>query len=101
MNAELKLDVYCGENCNKAEPQWDTYCDGDMDGDISNDPIIMSPLHFPPGTKVLVMVPECPDCHLPRMSSGGQNECGETIVTHESKCECGFDWHLWEQNEYS
>lgn len=101
IQSTLELDVYCGEKCNKSEPQWNSYCDGDMDSNISSKPIILSPLHFPPGTKVSISVPTCPECNLPRMSSGGQNDQGETIVTHEAKCDCGFDWLACEQNEYS
>ncbi len=101
MRSELELDVYCGDKCDESKPIWNSSCDGDMDSETHTDPIILATTHFPAGTKVTVSVPQCPECGLPRMSSGGQNEQGETVVTHEEKCDCGFDWFTWEQNEYS
>lgn len=101
MNAELKLDVYAGENCDESEPQWEAYYEGDMDGDTGKDDIVLTPSYFPPGTKVTIAVPECPTCGLPRMTVASHQDDGTVIIAHEAKCDCGFDWLKWEMNEYS
>jgi len=101
MWAELELDVYCGKGCDESEPRWHTFAEGDMDSDTSTDPIKLDATYFPPGTKVSVSIPECPDCQLPRMTFASHKEDGSVTISHEEKCDCGFDWVAWEQNEYS
>ena len=101
MRATLKLDVYAGDKCDESRPQWEAYHDGDMDGDTNNDDLILGVSYFPPGTKVSVAIPECPNCTLPRMTLASHKEDGSVSISHEAKCECGFDWLAWEQNEFS
>ncbi len=101
MWADLELDVYCGDKCDESEPQWHTFCEGDMDSDTDRKPLILDAKHFPPGTRVTVSIPECPECYTPRdvlVTSDGSNQ----HIEHETTCSgCGFDWSAWEQNEYS
>lgn len=101
MNAELKLDVYAGENCDESKPQWESYCEGDMDGDTGTSDIVLGVSFFPPGTKVTVAIPECPKCTFPRMTHASHKDDGTVVISHEAKCECGFDWLEWELSEYS
>jgi len=101
MWSELKLDVYCGKKCDESRPQWETFCEGDMDSDTSTEDIRLTVDYFPPGTKVLVKIPQCPDCTLPRMTNATRDGDGKLTVLHESKCECGFNWVSWEQDKYS
>lgn len=101
MQAELKLDVYAGENCDESKPLWESYCEGDMDGDTGTADIRLTVDYFPPGTKVTIEIPECPDCSFPRMTHASHKDDGSVVIRHEDKCECGFDWVQWELNEYS
>lgn len=84
MWAERKVDFYCGEKSEDAEPEWETAAEGDMDGDTIKSPLILKPSSFPAGTKVVVSIPVCPEC---------KEDC--------ESCECGFDWESWAENEYS
>jgi hypothetical protein len=84
MWAERKVDVYCGEDCDKWEPEWETSAEGDMGDETMKTPIILDPSTFPPGTKVVISIPLCPEC---------TEDC--------ESCECGFDWEAWAENEYS
>ena len=87
--AEMAPDIYSGENCDEHRPRWHAYADGDMDSDYL-ETIELSAATFPPGTKITVEVPCCPDdgvsADYPRRSDG--------------KCECGFDWPAWVEDRY-
>lgn len=90
--AEIKADVYAGENCDQHEPYIETWCEGDMDTNTSKE-ISFDCKRWPVGTKLQVMVPTCPgeDCHA---NAELQDENG--------KCtECGFDWKNWANEQYS
>lgn len=82
--AEMKPDVYGGENCDEHIPGWSTYFDGDKEGEDFLKTLGLKAKHFPPGTKVVISVPCCPKCE-------------ETC----EMCDCGFDWHEWADIEYS
>lgn len=84
MRAELKVDCYGGESCEEHVPYWWMYADGDMDSDTSRGPIALDPKAFPPGTKVTVEIPVCPEC-----------DC------HPENCQCGFDWKQWAEEQYA
>lgn len=84
MWAELKVDVYDGPNCDQHRKYWNAYADGDKQDDNFSENIELNLEHYPPGTKVVVSVPECPKCH-------------ETVET----CCCGFDWKNWAEEQYS
>lgn len=92
--AEMKPDTYAGESCDEIEPRWEGYADGDMDGDTFN-PMQLEARHFPPGTKVVVSEPECPDCHTPA-GFALNHETGQM-----ENCECGFDWQAWTRDRYA
>lgn len=83
--AEMSPDVYDGETCDQIRARWDAYADGDMDSDYT-DVLKFDSKSFPPGTKIIVTEPECPNCQ-----------------TIKELCEddCTFDWDLWVREKYS
>ena len=87
MWAEMKPDVYDGENCDQITPRWECYADGDMDSDYF-DEIKLHSKSFPPGTKISISVPCCPKCGVIQ----------ELCKTDEG---CDFNWEDWTFNEYS
>lgn len=102
MRAEVKADVYGGDECDQVTKQFEIYCDGDMDSDTNTEDIVIKLADLPPGTKISVEYPCCPECSLPREDIFKQIGGGALkIVGHKSKCQCGFDWDEWVQNEYS
>jgi hypothetical protein len=80
----MEPDVYGGENCDEHIPGWTAYFHGDMDGDGGSPCLELAAKTFPPGTRVIVQMPVCPEC----------DEIQEF-------CDCGFDWKEWASNEYS
>lgn len=93
MNAEMRPDVYDGENCDQIKPKWYASCEGDKGDGCDPDPIELAPEHFPPGTKITVEVPCCPDCGEPAYS-------GPDHDYNSAKCVCGFDWAAWTRDEF-
>ncbi|MBW5800081.1 hypothetical protein [Halomonas elongata] len=90
MWAEMKPDVYAGENLDEHRPGWECYTDGDMGEETGLDTIELPAMRFPPGTKITVEVPCCPECGL----SADYDREGDC-------CECGFDWKAWAEEQYS
>lgn len=84
MWGEVKADCYGGESCEEISHYWNVYCADDKQDDSSKEPIVLDPKLFPPGTKITVTMPDCPDCDM--------------IV---ELCDCGFDWKEWVLNKYS
>ena len=83
MRAELKVDIYCGKECNEHENYWNVYCEGDKDDvDEINDLIL--PINMPIGSKVIITAPICPEC-----------DC------FQEDCDCSFNWKEWIENQYS
>jgi len=102
MTAEVEADVYAGDNCDEVTKHFRTYCKDDMDADTNTDDIIISLKDLPPGAKILVRYPCCPDCGMARFDTFKSIEGGRMeIVGHDSKCDCGFDWDEWVLNKYS
>ena len=91
--AEMKPDCYAGESCDEIAPRWEGFADGDMDGDTF-DPITMAARTFPPGTRVVVSEPQCPQCQTPA-GFALNHETGQM-----GACECGFDWVQWTREQY-
>ena len=84
MQAELKVDIYTGEECNQHESYWNIYVEGDKEADNAESDLIFSTKLFKPGTKITVECPVCPKCE----------QLSET-------CKCGFDWKKWIENKYA
>lgn len=98
--AEMKPYVYGGEQCDQIIPKWYGWFDGDMDGDYS-DSFDLDAKGFPPGTKITISVPVCPNCQEKSDHSMFNNFPKEGTNFQELKCDCGFDWTNWTYDEYS
>ena len=99
MSAEMHPDVYGGPKCDQIEPLWWGSADGDKDGPgpIGEPPhgdISLRSNTFPPGTRIRVEFPECPECGEPAPPICDWGNGGY-------KCNCGFDWKEWTEVEYS
>ncbi|WP_416778178.1 hypothetical protein ACNFJN_08285 [Xenorhabdus budapestensis] len=84
---EVKADVY-SEICDEHK-FIEISCDGDMESDTA-EKITFDVKRWPVGTKITVSVPCCPTCGL---DAEFQDSAG--------KCECGFDWRDWAEEQYS
>lgn len=95
---DQKPDCYAGEGCDEVEARWWCYADGDKDGDFQHEPLSLDAKMYPPGTRIVVHEPVCPECEETREPnySGGKIQPG-----FASKCRCGFDWDQWVLNEFS
>ncbi|WP_353979412.1 hypothetical protein [Salinicola endophyticus] len=71
-------------SCVKGGRSWECQGEGDL-GAYRLDEISLAAETFPPGTKVLVMVPSCP---TPGCSLHADHAEGGV-------CECGYDWQAW------
>lgn len=98
MWAEMKPDVYGGKNCDKIIPRWETHADGDMESDTT-ETVTLSARTFPPGTKITISEPLCPDCGIPRIPAFPTNKRNQPVFS--GPCECGFDWDKWVLDQYS
>jgi len=91
MRAQQQPDVYGGSTCDEHRPRWSGCAEGDMDGPSPiGKTLSLDAEHFPPGTKVLVLEPECPSCGAIPFKVDGV-----------WKCECAFDWHSWTEEQFS
>ena len=94
MWTEQSPDIYGGDSCNQIIPRWKGHCAGDMDGDVSQDLSLIA-THFPPGTKVVVSVPLCPEC----------GESSDMALNYRNgamkNCTCGYDWNQYARDTYS
>lgn len=102
MRSEVRADVYGGPKFNEVSTYFNTYCDGDMQDDNHTNDLVLQVKDLPPGARIIVEYPCCPSCGTPRqdvlkLKDGGVRE----IVGHEPKCECGFDWNQWVEEQYS
>ena len=99
MRAEVKVDCYSGETCDKHRKYFNIFCDGDMqDDDSSEKKLIIKLAELPPGAVVTVSYPCCPECGIPREDKFSSSM---KIIGHKDKCDCGFDWVNWTEAEYA
>jgi hypothetical protein len=96
--AEMKPDVYAGDSCDQVEPRWEVSSEGDMGGSDTLETVELDARTFPPGTKITIEEPVCPQCgDLPEpifpIPEGGPLYAGP--------CSCGFDWDAWTRDQYS
>lgn len=92
--AEQHPDVYSGPGCDEHAPCWWAWAAGDKDpeGPIGV-ALQFDATHFPPGTKVIVQVPCCPDC--------GEDARYDPVSDTFPNCDCGFSWFEWADARYS
>lgn len=86
--AEVKVDIYAGECCQDHKPYIEAFVDGDRESD-SLPQLLIDAKRWPPGTKIKIEVPCCPECGL---DAEFKNESGN--------CECGFNWVEWVEEQY-
>lgn len=94
----MQPDCYGGKTCDQIVPKWHCYADGDKDSDYQYQPLLLDPRRFPPGTKIVVSEPVCPQCGDARSPKHPEPKRGPLF---DPKCDCGFDWESWTLNEYS
>ena len=87
--AEMKPDLYAGESCDNYRPTWVVSIPKQGEERLSGN-LELDPHHYPAGTRILIEVPVCPDCDL-----------DAEYKDINGKCECGFDWTAWANNQYS
>lgn len=98
MWAEMKPDVYGGENCDEILPRWHCYAAGDKDSDYQAEPLTLDARTFPPGTKITISEPLCPSCGEFREPKYPTPKIGPV---YGGVCRCGFDWDAWVLDNYS
>lgn len=98
MWAEMRPDCYGGKTCDQIEPRWHCYAEGDKDSDYQRAPLKLDARLFPPGTKVLIEEPVCPQCKEVRSPIYPAPKRGPLFTP---KCRCGFDWETWTLHQYS
>jgi hypothetical protein len=81
---EVKADVY-----DDHKPYIEMSCEGDM-GSTREDDVNIDSKRWPPGTKILIETPCCPEC-----------ETDAELADDNGKCECGLDWKIWAEEQYS
>jgi hypothetical protein len=87
MRAEMTPELFGGKSGKKRIPQWNIFCEGDMQDDTVKWSIKLDPKKLPPGTKVSVQIPVCPKCRM------DYENCNNTK-------ECDFDWKKWEHDNF-
>ena len=97
MWAEMKPDLYGGKTCDKEVPRWEVYADGDKDSDTTRS-IALAARCFPPGTRITIEEPCCPQCGETRAPIYPYPKRGPLYA---GKCQCGFDWDDWVAQQYS
>ena len=95
MNAEMAPDMYGGPDCDQMLPRWCASTEGDMGDGENHETLELAARTFPPGTRVVISIPECPDCTEPA-DMYFDPETGKT-----GPCQCGFDWEAWAGDTYS
>lgn len=98
MWAEMRPDCYGGEGCDEVVPGWSTYADGDKQGEDGEEVLTLAARTFPPGTRVTVEEPLCPQCGDLRCPKFPPPDDGPL---YPDRCDCGFDWAAWTLERYS
>lgn len=91
MRATMAPDVYGGWSCDQVVPRWECYAEGDRGSDFEK-VVTLDASTFPPGTKIVISEPLCPQCDELREPING-NFIGP--------CRCGFDWDKWTSEQFS
>ncbi|WP_444893426.1 hypothetical protein ACJJIE_02505 [Microbulbifer sp. TRSA001] len=87
MQFEAAPDIYGEPKCDRIEPKWAATSDGEMGVVCGLNSFDLEAKNFPPGTKVVVSVPCCP-------------ECGQEVELCRSDDSCDFDWDFWVIDTY-
>lgn len=95
--AEMQPDVYAGPTCDRHRPRWWHVHWGDRDGDHEK-VLKLDARHFPPGTVITIEEPLCPNCGEHPQPKHPTPRSGSI---YGEKCQCGFDWKNWVEEQYS
>jgi len=95
--SEVVADIYVEPH----SKQFNTFCEGDMMDDTHTDDLIVALQNLPPGAKIVISYPCCPDCGMPREDKYEHSSGGIKIIGHEETCDCGFDWKEWVEMTYA
>lgn len=91
----MEPDVYDGADCDQLKPRW--IAGVEKEGDCSlGDVISFNAMHFPPGTRVVIEVPDCPKC-----GKSSEMNIPTEFDREWPDCDCGFSWTEWAKDEYS
>lgn len=96
MWADHKPNCYGGESCDQIVPQWELHVVDERGGDVEKS-VTLDAKHFPPGTRITIEEPLCPECKSPREISRVEND----THVYEDECNCGFDWQSWTLSQFS
>jgi hypothetical protein len=100
MTAQQAPDLYSGPNSDQSEPRWRTSTECDKGDGEELDTLKLAARTFPPGTKVSISEPECPNCgSVPTDLGDLPDEKGGWFTSW--RCECDFDWRAWTANEFA
>lgn len=106
MWAEMKPNTYSGDSCEEHKPGWYAFAAGDRESEEGLETLDLHAATFPPGTKVVVMEPVCPNCgEVPGRSIEPVEitgkESGDKFKEFTWSCGCDFNWREWANREYS
>jgi len=90
----MEPDCYDGDDCEDLRPRWNAGVE--KEGDCSlGDQLTFLAKHFPPGTRIVIETPICPNCD----ESADMNTPIE-FGREWPDCDCGFSWSNWAREEY-
>lgn len=100
MRAEQAPDVYDGTECDQHRPRWVGSAEGDKEGDGPiGETIDLAAKTFPPGTRVIVLEPVCPECG--EVPASKRLPIDPEIKIDGWECGCDFDWKEWAEEQFS
>lgn len=90
----MEPDCYAGEQCDLLRPRWIVGVEKEGDVELGAE-FRVSAKHFPPGTRLIIECPRCPDC----------GESSDMLAPMEFEgswpdCDCGFSWADWARDQY-
>lgn len=85
---ELEPNCYSGSSGDEVKKQWLLR---DRSGTEFKQEVKLNAAYFPPGTRITISVPMCPNCQEP-----AEENCPDIF-----DCECGFSWGKWTLHKYS
>ena len=90
-------DCYDGDSCDQMRPRWMTSYPKEGDEEDGETLKLEIPAALmPPGSRVIIEVPGCPEC-------GDSADINGLDELHKAwpDCDCGFSWNKWAQGNYS
>jgi hypothetical protein len=88
----MEPDCYSGKTCDKMRPRWMTsYPKEGKEEDGETLKLEIDAASMPPGSRVVIEVPVCPQCGDPA------DIMVDVLSKHKRwpRCTCGFSWNKW------